>query len=174
LQELRIKKENEIMGYSKDELAEILKNPDLKIDTTGLIPTGNAKSCYSDVLPVQTGLSGRSGKYNATRTEYNGVTYPSKHEAQTAQELDLQIKAGEIDFYLRQVNFPLPGCVYRADFVTFKAQELKREFDWDKGLTYPISWKIQVVESKGYPTPEWKRKLRLFKTTYPNLELKVV
>lgn len=114
--------------------------------------------------PRQRDTSERSGKFNATRTDYNGIIYPSKHEALTARDLDLQIKAGEIDFYLRQVPFVLPGgIIYRADFLTFK----------QKKSNWPF-WDIKVIESKGYPTPTWRLKLKLFKEAYPNLEIKIV
>lgn len=159
--------EGGIMNYSNEELQNILNRPGYRVDTTGLIPSPKPKIAKSGVLPAQRQGNGRSSKYNAIPAEYNGIRYPSKHEAQTAQDLDLQVKAGEIDFYLRQVNFPLPGCTYRADFVTFKAI---------RGIECP-GWPnfiIKVVEAKGYPTQSWKMKQKLFKETYPNLELKVV
>ena len=59
-------------------------------------------------------------KYNAKKTEYNGVVYDSKKEAKYAEDLDLRIRAGEVVFYLRQVPFDLPGKVkYRVDFQEF-------------------------------------------------------
>lgn len=55
---------------------------------------------------------------------YNGKLYASKKEALKAQELDLRVKAGDIDFYLEQVPFKLPGgAKHRLDFVTFKQVE---------------------------------------------------
>lgn len=165
---------------NQDELNNLLKdNPHLKVisDTSNNIPQATSKGKVKS-LPVQSskdthkpdvGQNKRFGKYNAQRTEYNGIVYASKHESRTAQDLDLQIKAGEIDFYLRQISFPLPGCVYRADFVTFKCSN-----GFELNMVNYSEWKIKVVESKGYPTPEWKRKLKLFKATYPNLEIKIV
>jgi hypothetical protein len=103
-----------------------------------------------------------NNKYHATRTEYNGNLYHSKKEAEYAQGLDLLIKAGEIEFYLRQVPFQLQGgVVYRADFVTF--QRLPNTI-----------WNIKVIEVKGYFTPESKRKMKQFRAAYPNLEIEIV
>ena len=67
----------------------------------------------------------RANKYNVAPKEeriYNGVLYASKKESLQAADLDLQVKAGEIDFWLRQVPIRLPGGkIYKVDFVTFKA-----------------------------------------------------
>ncbi len=106
----------------------------------------------------------RRGKYGAVPTEYNGATYPSKAEASKAQELDLLVKAGEIDFWLRQVPFPLgSGIIYRADFVLFK------QCVDDDSL-----WGIRVVEVKGYDKrADWRMKFKMFKQMYPNLTLEV-
>jgi hypothetical protein len=104
-----------------------------------------------------------TNKYHAVKTEYNGIYYPSKKEANTAQDLDLQQKAGSFDFYLRQVNFPLPGgIIYRADFITFAKMQNQ------------ITWRIKVIETKGYWTEVAKLKLKLFKETYPNLEIIII
>lgn len=61
----------------------------------------------------------KKNKYNAIRTEYNGVLFDSKLEADYAKHLD-GLRAGDSDFfYLRQVPFDLPGKIkYRCDFMT--------------------------------------------------------
>ena len=110
----------------------------------------------------------KPSKYGAQRTEYNGYVYASKHEAQAAQDLDLMIKAGEIDFYLRQVPFALPGRItYRADFVTYQAVQMD-----DDPPT--VLYRVIVVEAKGMWTPEAKLKIKLFKERYPNLNVRIV
>ena len=109
------------------------------------------------------------GKYHAIKTEHNGIVYHSKKEAAKAQELDILVKSRNITFYLRQVPFTLSGgIVYRADFVTFKAE-------WIAGPPSDRThiWKIKVIEVKGFKTPEWKMKLKLFRATYPSLDLEV-
>ncbi|MBP3409423.1 MAG: DUF1064 domain-containing protein [Clostridia bacterium] len=63
----------------------------------------------------------RRNKYNARRTEYNGRVYDSAHEAETAQQMDFRLKAGDIRGWIPQVEFALPGGVkYRADFVVLR------------------------------------------------------
>lgn len=59
-------------------------------------------------------------KFNAVRTEVNGISFPSKREARCYADLELRRKAGDVLFFLRQVPFHLPGnVVYRVDFATF-------------------------------------------------------
>ncbi len=99
-------------------------------------------------------VSAKPSKYRNRRTEYNGMLYASKKEAQTAFNLDLLKAAGEISFWLRQVNFPLLGKMgYRADFVTFAV------IGYTQG---GITWIVKVIEVKGYQTEAWKMKRKLF------------
>lgn len=60
----------------------------------------------------------RKSKYNARRTEYNGVMYDSKAEAEEAAALDLDMRKGHLAWWLRQVWIPL-GSDFRTrvDFV---------------------------------------------------------
>jgi len=117
--------------------------------------------------------SKRRSKYNAVPTTYNGVVYASKKEAIFAQKLDLRLKAGELDYVLRQVPFDLgAGIIYRADFVTLKNQGMRSFWVGEKksiGL-----WEVTVYEVKGMETPAWKLKHKLFKDKYPLIALEVV
>lgn len=81
---------------------------------------------------AQRGTSGRTtpdvpatgpkpSKLGNTRTEYNGIWYDSKAEANRARTLDLLIKAGEVLHWERQVVFDLTVasvhiCKYKLDF----------------------------------------------------------
>ncbi len=128
-------------NYTPEELAEALKNnPQLGV-VVGNVPRKVGK-------PVESHPSAKS-KYNAVRTTYNNVNYASKKEANYAQTLDLRKKAGEIDFWLRQVPFPLPGnTVYRLDFITFASAFSGK------------GWFVEFIEVKGFRTGlgELKRK----------------
>lgn len=93
---------------------------------------------------------------------YNGVRFASKKEANYAAELDLRIRAGDIVSYERQLPFPIvvngkKVCKYIPDFV----------------ITHTNGGR-EVVEVKGYATPEWKLKKKLFEALYPELLLTVV
>ena len=108
---------------------------------------------------------------------YKGMLFASKREASKCAELDLDVIAGEIDFYLRQVPFDLgAGVKYVADFVTFK-----NVYDHNDGpayLTKVIEVKMWRKATSKHPagffyTPEAKLKMKLFKEKYPDLELEI-
>ena len=89
----------------------------------------------------------------AKRCEYGGYTYDSKFEASYAQELDLRKKAGDILDYERQKTLELVVnsylvCTYRIDFVVYH-----------DGCT-------EYVELKGWPTPVWRLKWKLFEALF--------
>jgi hypothetical protein len=153
-------------------LANFLKEkPWISVQAQNLIdqitPQVNSKA-------LSRGNSGqpRQNKYNVSPTAertYQGVVYASKKEMKKAKELDLLVKAGEISFYLRQVPFNLggiPSVIYRADFVTFKAF-----VEGEPCHESIIAWGINVIETKGFQTPDSKLKMKLFKEKYPALTL---
>ena len=91
----------------------------------------------------------RYSKYNAKKTEYNGVMYDSKKEAHRAWELDMLLKAGEIQDLIRQPRFKLKYCTYIADFAyTTKARE------------------YIVEDVKGFKTDIYKLKKKMLKAEY--------
>lgn len=88
-------------------------------------------------------------KYRNNPTFYNGREYQSGKEARYAQGLDLRQKAGDIVAWFPQVRFALEGgIVYVADFVILSLD------NWE------------VHDAKGYKTPEYKLKRKLFKARY--------
>lgn len=94
----------------------------------------------------------RRNKYGAKRTEYKGLMYDSKLEANVARELD---RVGYR--YRRQVSIKFAsGIRYVADFVV-------------------TSGDLEVVlEVKGRETDVWRVKRRLFLHEYPDIPLVVV
>lgn len=90
-------------------------------------------------------------KYNAKKTEIDGIRFDSKKEARYYQELLLRQRAGEIVFFLRQVPFHLPGNVRHViDFVEFHTDGT-----------------VHIVEVKGYDTPQGKMKRKMVEDVYP-------
>ena len=101
------------MRFTEEELeAKLRENLDLKIQQ------GNP-------LPRLASALERKHKYHVAEKEartYNGIVYHSKREATYAQQLDTQVRAGVLTFWLRQVPFPLPGKTrYLLDFMTFES-----------------------------------------------------
>lgn len=80
----------------------------------------------------------RRSKYNAQRTEVDGITFDSKKEAARWEELQLMLRAGEITELRRQVAFGLTVNgelvgTYKADFV-YRDKRGKRVVEDVKGL----------------------------------------
>ena len=96
-------------------------------------------------------------KYHAKKTEYGGVRYDSKAEATYAQGLDLRMHARgkeKVESWERQIRFPLTVngvkiCDYVCDFLVRYADGRR-----------------ELVEVKGYWTPEAKLKLKIFRATF--------
>lgn len=100
---------------------------------------------------------------SAKKSEYKGSVYDSKFEAQVAFDLDMMLKAGEIIKWERQVKIPLEVngyvvCDYYIDFIVYRDGE------------------TEYIEAKGYPTPVWKLKWKLFEALYtkPGNKLTVI
>ena len=103
----------------------------------------------------------RTHKYNAKRTTVNGITFPSRLEAQVYACLLADQEDGRITDLELQPEFVLqdePRIVYRADFA----------------YTDTLTSERVIVEAKGKPTPVWKLKEKLFRAKYPDLDLRVI
>lgn len=96
-------------------------------------------------------------KFNAVRTELDGIKFDSKKEAKYYQELKLRQMAGEIVFFLRQVPFHLPGGVtYRCDFQEFHSDGT-----------------IHFTDVKGMTTQVFEIKRKQVEDLYP-IQIEVV
>ena len=108
-------------------------------------------------------FSKRSHKYNAASCKcYSGHIHDSRLEARVCDRLLAMVQGGEIESYERQVNFDLLAygikiCAHRVDYV----------------LTHKNN-SLEVWEVKGYATPEWRIKKKLFEANYPHIKYTVV
>lgn len=90
-------------------------------------------------------------KFNALRSEYDNIKFPSKKECERYKQLKELQKLGEIAFFLRQVPFHLSGSVkYVCDFVVF----------WTNG-------EVTIEDVKGMKTDLYKAKKKMVEATYP-------
>lgn len=90
-------------------------------------------------------------KFNAVRTEVDGISFSSKKEATYYSTLRLRQKAGEVLFFLRQVPLHLPGNVrYVVDFQEFHADGT-----------------VHFVDVKGLKTEQYKMKKKMVEAVYP-------
>lgn len=95
---------------------------------------------------VRGGKKAEPGKYHALRTEYNGVYYDSKFEAQTAMSLDWRVKAKEIKGWERQypieIRSPHTGDLILRHKVDFRIEHNDGTFE--------------LLECKGFETRDWR------------------
>lgn len=90
-------------------------------------------------------------KFNAVRTELDGIKFGSKKEARYYSDLKLRKKSGEVVFFLMQVPFNLPGNTkYRLDFMEFHS-----------------NGEIKFIEVKGMDLPMGKLKRKQTEALYP-------
>jgi Protein of unknown function (DUF1064) len=99
----------------------------------------------------------RAHKYNAIKTEVDGVRFDSKKEARRWCELRLLEQSGEISQLERQRKFDLVVngikiCTYRADFV-YKNK----------------NGELVVEDTKGYITAEFRLKWKLLAAVHPSM-----
>lgn len=108
--------------------------------------------------------TGRGNKFNARKTKclLSGHEHPSKLEAGFCDQLHDLLKKGLIRRVAVQVKFSLDVaghhiCNHIVDFMV----------EYQDGKTV-------VFETKGFETPSWRIKKKLFEALYPHLEYRVV
>lgn len=90
-------------------------------------------------------------KFNARKTECDGIKFSSRKEAMRYNQLKAAQTAGEVLFFLRQTPFHLPGGVkYVCDFVIFYADG-----------------RVTFEDAKGFKTESYKAKKRMVEALYP-------
>jgi hypothetical protein len=94
--------------------------------------------------------SGKKNKYKAKRQEYNGQKYDSTLEAKVAEDLDWQLKSGDLVEVKRQVKIPLMvnGILITTYYCDFKVIDKYGQ--------------VKYVEAKGMELPVWIIKKKLF------------
>ena len=121
---------------------------------------------YDNGLPVRvrdvpTSDTGRGHKYNATKTEVDGITFDSKKEANEYASLRMLERAGVITGLTLQPRFELEP--------PFTDNEGKRH----RGESYVADFMYQedgqtiVVDTKGFFTAHYKSKAKRFRAMYP-------
>jgi len=105
---------------------------------------------------------GKTNKYGAKRTEFNGKIYDSKFEAETAHSLEMRKKAKDIKDY--DTQFKMSCWLY--DETGNKCFEVKHKVDF---RIHHNDGTYELLESKGIETVDykWRRKV-LEKVWLPN------
>ena len=92
----------------------------------------------------------KANKHGAIKTKIDDINFDSKMESRRYLQLKLMRKVGEIDFFLRQTAFDLPGGVkYRCDFQIF----------WKDG-------KVTFEDVKGHETKDFIMKKKMVKALF--------
>src|SRR5437899_3365962 len=116
---------------------------------------GAARSTDSDIKG--------SPRIKSTRTDYNGMWFQSKLEANYAQQLDWRIKVGEVKEWKRQhkIEIKVNGikiCNYYIDFVV-TLKDGSQQFVEVKGMEQEIwrlKWKLcMAMKDEIAPGVEW-------------------
>lgn len=90
-------------------------------------------------------------KFNAVPTKLDGIRFDSKKEGRYYEQLKLRQRAGEIDFFLRQVPIHLPGGTKLVvDFLEFHSDG-----------------SVHFVDVKGLVLDTFKIKQREVEAIYP-------
>lgn len=102
----------------------------------------------------------RRSKYNAKRTEVDGITFHSAKESRRYQELCLLQQAGEIRDLKLQVSYPLVASDAYDEVMrdTRRIGEYRADFWYHERAG--DGWRTVIEDVKGYDTPlsKWKRK----------------
>jgi hypothetical protein len=114
-------------------------------------------------------------KYNAKRVlgcVACGAGHPSKKEARRCADLHLLAKAGAIADLRTQVAYPLfgpGGLPLMTEGRATGGYKRQLRMTWD--FAYTDAAGDTVEDSKGFPTPEFKLRLSVFRACYPDLRV---
>jgi len=107
----------------------------------------------------------RSHKFNAQAVEIDGHKFPSLKEANYYCELKLRLRAGDITKIELQPRYTLEAGRRLKNGKWLR----KREYVADFRITFPDG-RQQVIDTKGFRTPTYQRKIREFLDMYPNID----
>lgn len=109
-----------------------------------------------------------ASKYRNTKIERDGEKFDSGKEYARWCDLKLLVLAGKISALLRQPIYELQKEFKGSDGKHYRAINYRSDFQYCEGD------QIILEEVKGFPTPEWKLKEKLFRYKYPEIELRII
>jgi len=107
-------------------------------------------------------------KYRAKKVEIDGVKFDSKKEANYAKHLALLAQQGLVDTITYQPRYVLQEK-FNKNGIHFRAINYVADF----AVVYSDGH-VEVVDVKGFRTPVYKIKRKMFELKYPDLTLKEV
>ena len=121
------------------------------------------KCAYCGSVRPTNSKSKNDPRIKSTRTDYNGMWFQSKLEANYAKQLDWRIKAGEVKEWKRQykIDIKVNGvhiCNYYIDFVV-TLKDGSQQFIEVKGMeqeVWRLKWKLcMALKNEIAPGVEW-------------------
>lgn len=107
-------------------------------------------------------------KYGSKKTEVDGHTFDSKAEARYYEQLKWLLEHKEIKSFRLQPRYTLLES-FKKNGKTFRKIEYIADFE----ITH-LDGSIEVVDVKGFETPVFALKRKLFEKLYPDHKLSVV
>ena len=117
----------------------------------------------SEPKPTKETKDPNNARIKSTRTDYNGMWFQSKLEANYAKQLDWRIKAGEVKEWKRQhkIDIRVNGvhiCNYYIDFVV-TLKDGSQQYVEVKGMeqaVWLLKWKLcMAMKDQIAPGVEW-------------------
>lgn len=115
------------------------------------------------------GKTTSKNKYNAVKTEINGIKFDSKAEAQYYSELLLLKKAGVVKSFVMQKDFTLQEAFTRENGERIKATRYRADF-----VVQYTDGHEEVVDVKGMKTRVYINKKKQLLEKYPNIIFKEI
>lgn len=103
----------------------------------------------------------KPSKYHADKYNYKGTTYDSKKEAKRAMVLEYQEKLGIIKNLKKQVPFEL-----QPSYTNNQGKKI-RNIVYIPDFVYEKDGMLYVEDAKGFKTPEYVLKRKIFEYKYP-------
>jgi len=110
----------------------------------------------------------KPNKFGAIKTEFEGVVFHSKGEAQRYSELLFLEKIGQISDLKRQVKFKFEINETNLTYV-----DSNKEVSYIADFTYEKDGAYVVEDFKGFETEVFKIKWALMRRCYPDVSLVV-
>lgn len=117
-------------------------------------------------------VTARANKFNAKRKIYGGVSYDSGMEADYGAYLDTLVLAKQIRGYRRQVIVSLDVRDHHGKL--HHIANMRVDFAVEHNGTMAPDGSLEWVEVKGFATPEWLLKKKLFLALYPDRPYTVI
>ena len=99
----------------------------------------------------------KANKYSAKKTEYDGYKYDSKFEASVAQELDLRVRAKDIQAYDKQFKVEMWAYDKNGKPAMKKSHKVDFRIHHNDGS-------YELLEAKGVETFDYKDRRRWLET----------